>query len=340
MIPARAKPSRQVWMRFRRKKTAVFGLAGAAAFVIVALFAPLLALFRPAMPRGVAATAPDANALVLLPRATFEGVTAERLFPALADPALDADTDVPALADHFAGDDGAMVEAAALAATIAFRDVDVQEFVMDVRLQVEEQVGAVGAPDFLAALEARFAAAEARAGGGGGGGGGGEDGSDSDVLLAVDVAGALADLGFSAPQHASLRAVHGFLRKLARRGMVVTHADLARFVKDVTGDMVDALLADVDDDDERSGSPPAAALHAFSPVGDLPGGDDDDEDARPLGGAEPRYRARAPPHASAFNLSAVHTPISPPARPPVSVMPPTLPSHASHRQWLPPPHAT
>lgn len=43
MIPARARPARQLWMRFRRKKTAVFGLAGAAAFVAVALLAPLLA---------------------------------------------------------------------------------------------------------------------------------------------------------------------------------------------------------------------------------------------------------------------------------------------------------
>ncbi len=43
MVPARVRPSRQVWMRFRRKKTALFGLAGAALFVAVAVFAPLLA---------------------------------------------------------------------------------------------------------------------------------------------------------------------------------------------------------------------------------------------------------------------------------------------------------
>ena len=43
MVPAKARPSSQVWMRFRRKKTAIFGLAGAAAFVAIALFAPFLA---------------------------------------------------------------------------------------------------------------------------------------------------------------------------------------------------------------------------------------------------------------------------------------------------------
>lgn len=43
MVPAAARPSRQVWKRFRRKKTALFGLAGAILFVAIALLAPLLA---------------------------------------------------------------------------------------------------------------------------------------------------------------------------------------------------------------------------------------------------------------------------------------------------------
>ena len=46
MVPARVRPSRQVWLRFRRKKTALFGLAGAVLFVAVALFAPLLAPYN------------------------------------------------------------------------------------------------------------------------------------------------------------------------------------------------------------------------------------------------------------------------------------------------------
>lgn len=37
------RPSSQVWRRFRRKKTALFGLAGATLFVAVALFGPWLA---------------------------------------------------------------------------------------------------------------------------------------------------------------------------------------------------------------------------------------------------------------------------------------------------------
>lgn len=45
MPPTAAAPRRsnEVWKRFRRKKTALFGLAGAGVFVAVALFAPLLA---------------------------------------------------------------------------------------------------------------------------------------------------------------------------------------------------------------------------------------------------------------------------------------------------------
>ncbi|MDB5488376.1 MAG: transporter permease [Reyranella sp.] len=43
MVPATVRPSRQVWNRFRRKKTALFGLAGAALFVVIALLAPVLA---------------------------------------------------------------------------------------------------------------------------------------------------------------------------------------------------------------------------------------------------------------------------------------------------------
>jgi peptide/nickel transport system permease protein len=43
MSQPRTRPSFQVWGRFRRRRTALVGLIGAAAFVGVALFAPLLA---------------------------------------------------------------------------------------------------------------------------------------------------------------------------------------------------------------------------------------------------------------------------------------------------------
>src|SRR4051812_24013401 len=58
-----ARPSFQVWQRFRRKRTALFGLAGAAVFVLVALLAPLLAPYGP-LDMGPSFKAPGAPHLL------------------------------------------------------------------------------------------------------------------------------------------------------------------------------------------------------------------------------------------------------------------------------------